>query len=192
MAIEDIFRALEEQAESEVQEILRVAKAQAKSIESEAKEEAERITDSRVSAAEAVVRAKAGKSVNAARLEAKRALAAVREAAVDSVFATAAERLATMRGTPAYAAVFEALVSEAAAGIEDECVMLVAPEDAALAAKVAKGLGTPCTVDATLDTIGGVSLTYDGGRIVRQNTFESRLAKVRGLAAATVAETLAS
>lgn len=192
MAIEDIFKALEEQADSEVRELLRVATAQAKAIETEAREEADRIQQARVAAAEATVGSRAGKMVNAARLEAKRNLAAVREAAVDAVFQSAATKLSAMRGTPAYVSVFEALAREAAAGIDGDCVLHVAPADAALAEKIAASLGPRCTVSATLDTIGGLQISYDSGRVVRQNTFESRLAKVRGLASATVAETLTS
>lgn len=193
MAIEDIFRALEEQADGEVAEILRVAKAQAASIESEGREEAERITAMRVGAAEETVRAKANKTVNAARLEARRNLAAVREAAVDRVFADAAVKLAETRNSAEYATVFKGLAEEALAGVEGACELHVAPADADLAAKVVASLGAAsCTVVPTLETIGGLTVTYNDGRVVRQNTFESRLAKVRGLASAMVAEVLTS
>jgi vacuolar-type H+-ATPase subunit E/Vma4 len=192
MAIEDIFRALEEQADAEVNEILRVAKAQAKSIEKEAKEEADRIVTSRVAAAEEIVRSRANKSVNAARLEVRRNLASVREAAVDRVFGDAAGRLAEMRGTPQYEAIFTALAKEAFEGVESACELHVIPADKALAEKVAKECAVPCTVVPTLEAIGGLTVTYDEGRIVRQNSFESRLAKVRGLASAKVAEVLTS
>lgn len=192
MAIEDIFRALEEQADVEVEEILRVAKAQAKSIEKEAREEADRITTSRVAAAEETVRAKSNKSVNAARLEVRRNLAAVREGAVDRVFADAAAKLGAMRGTAEYAAVFKALAEEALSGVESDCELHIVPGDENLAASAVKGLRVSCTIVPTLDSIGGLAVTYDGGRVVRQNTFESRLAKVRGLASAKVAEVLTS
>lgn len=193
MAIEDIFRALEEQADEEVEEILRVAKAQAASIEAEGREEAARITESRVGTAEEAVRARANKAVNAARLEARRALASVREAAVDRVFTDAAAQLAATRGSAEYVAVFAALAEEALTGVEGECEMHVVPGDAELAAKVVASLGAQaCVVVPTLESIGGLTVTYDGGRVVRQNTFESRLAKVRGLASARVAEVLTS
>jgi vacuolar-type H+-ATPase subunit E/Vma4 len=192
MAIEDIFRALEEQADAEIAEILRVAELQAKAIENEAREEAERITQGRVAAASEAAQAKANKMVNAARLEAKRRLAAVREAAADEVFAEAARRLAAMRGTKEYEAVFRALAEEALAGVDGPCEMHVAPEDAKLAAETVKALGADCTVVSSDDTIGGLTVTYDGGRVVRRNTFESRLAKVRELASAQVAEVLTS
>jgi V/A-type H+-transporting ATPase subunit E len=192
MAIEDIFRALEEQADAEVSEVLRIAQVQADAIVHEATDEAERITQARVQAAEESGRARTAKTVNAARLQARRDLAAVRDEAVDRVFTLAAEKLAATRGSASYEAVFKALAEEAMAGVEGECELLVASADAELAKRVVGEIGARCTVSPTLDTIGGVVVASDGGRIVRQNTFESRLAKVRGLAQAKVAEVLTS
>ena len=192
MAIEDIFRALEEQADAEVNEILRIAQVQADAVVQEATDEAERITQARVDAAGETVAAKSAKAVNATRLQARRDLAAVRDSAVDRVFALAAEKLAAMRGSAAYETVLKGLISEATAGVEGACELLVVPEDAALAEKTVAELGASCTVSPTLESIGGAVVSYDGGRVVRRNTFESRLEKVRGLAQAKVAEVLTS
>lgn len=192
MAIEDIFRALEEQADQEIEQILRTAKLQAKTIEQEAREEADRITQARIAAVEETTRARAAKTVNAARLESRRDLAAVRDEAVDRVFSEAAKRLAALRGTPEYERIFRKLAEEALAGVEGECELRVAPADEALARAVAAELGVDCTVAPTLDTAGGLEVASHGGRVVRKNTFESRLAKVRGLAQAKVAEVLTS
>src|SRR5574340_48847 len=106
MAIEDIFKALEEQADDEVNQILHLATVQSDTIEREAREEAERITKARVTAAEEAVRIKAAKAENAARLQIRRDLAEVRDNAVDAVFTLAAQQLAAMRGTAAYERVF--------------------------------------------------------------------------------------
>jgi vacuolar-type H+-ATPase subunit E/Vma4 len=192
MAIEDIFKALEEQADAEVNQILHVATVQSDAVEHEARDEAERITKNRIALAEDAVRTKAAKAVNAARLQVRRDLAEVRDAAVDSVFAAAAERLAAMRGTAEYERVFTALAQEALTGIDVECEMQVAAADAELAKKVAAKLGAAATVSPTLDTIGGLVISTHDGRVVRRNTFESRLLKVRSLAGARVAEVLTS
>lgn len=192
MAIEDIFRALEEQADQEIEQILKAAKLQAKTIEQEAREEADRITQAKIAAVEETTRARAAKTVNAARLESKRNLAAVRDEAVDRVFSEAAKRLAALRGTPEYERVFRKLAAEALADVEGECEVRVAPADEALARAVVSELGRNCTVVPTLETTGGLEVASHGGRIVRRNTFESRLAKVRGLAQAKVAEVLTS
>lgn len=190
MAIEDIFRALEEQADFEVNQVLHAATVQSDSIEREAREEAERITSARIAAAEDAVRLKAAKAVNAARLQVRRDQAAVRDAAVDDVFALASEGLAKLRGTGEYERVFAGLAREALAGIEGDCEIQVAPADEALAKKVASEIGAGCTVVPTLDTIGGLVVSTYGGRVVRRNTFESRLLRVRAAAGAKVAEVL--
>jgi vacuolar-type H+-ATPase subunit E/Vma4 len=192
MAIEDIFRALEEQADAEVAEILRVAQLQADAIGQEASDEADRITESRVGAAAEAAGSRAGKSVNAAKLKARRNLAAAREEAVSKVFDVARERLASMQGSSDYETVFAALLKEAAAGVEGEFEILVAPADVALGEKAAKSLGLTAAVVASPEVANGVVVSFEGGRIVRKNTFDSRLGKVRGLAQAHVAQVLTS
>ncbi len=190
MAIEDIFRALEEQADAECSEILRVAEAQAASIKEEARREADRIKAQKLAAIEDVVKAKAGKTLNAAKLENKKALAAVRDRAVEGVFDDALGKLGKMRGTAEYEKVFKALADEALTGVSGECEVLVDPADVALAEKVAASIAGGCTVKADSTVAGGLVVTMHGGRITRRNTFESRLAKVRTLAQSRVAEIL--
>jgi len=192
MAIEDIFKALEEQADEEVDELLRVAKLQAKTIEQEAREEADRITKARIASTDEAVRMRTAKTVNAARLDSRRGLAAVRDEAVDRVFTAAAARLAELRGTPEYEPIFRALAEEALAGAVGDSELLVAPADEALARKTVAELGSSAKVSATLETVGGLAVAASEGRVMRRNTFESRLAKVRGLAQAKVAEVLTS
>jgi len=192
MAIEDIFKALEEQADTEVNRILHVATVQADAVEHEARDEAARITAARIEAADHAVRAKATKAVNAARLQVKRDLAAVRDGAVDAVFEDAVKRLAAMRGTAAYERVFTALAKEALTGVDAECEVQVSSDDVALAKKVVAELGKTCTVSPTLDTIGGLVVSTHDGRVVHRNTFESRLLKARSIAGARIAEVLTS
>lgn len=190
MAIEDIFRALEEQADAEVSQILHAATVQADAVEHEARDEADRITGARVEAADHAVRTKATKAVNAARLQVRRDLAEVRDNAVDAVFTEATKRLAAMRGTAEYERVFAALAKEAFTSVDAECDVQVAPADAALAKKVMDELGMKGTVSPTLDTIGGLVVSTHDGRVVRRNTFESRMQKARSVAGAKVAEVL--
>lgn len=190
MAIEDIFRALEEQADAECSEILRVAEAQAASLKEEARREADRIKAQKLAVVEDLVKARAGKTLNAARLENRKALAAVRDRAVEGVFDDALVKLGKMRGTPEYEKVFSALAAEALNGVNGECEVIVDPADVALAEKVTASMGVPCVVKSEAAIDGGLVATMSNGRIIRRNTFESRLAKVRTLAQARVAEIL--
>jgi vacuolar-type H+-ATPase subunit E/Vma4 len=190
MAIEDIFRALEEQADSECRDILNAADIQAASIVEEARAEAERIKQRKLEAVEEGLRARAGKIVNDARLDAKRALAQVREQLVNQVFDAAAARLASMRGDSAYERVFRGLAEEALAGADGSCVVTVAPADVEIARTVLADLAVSGEVEADDAITGGLVVSLHGGRVVRRNTFDSRLQKVRTTAEAAVAEIL--
>jgi len=190
MAIEDIFRALEEQADAECTEILRVAEAQASSIRDEARREAERTKAQKLAAIEDVVVSRVGKTINAARLENRKALAAVRDHAVEQAFAGALERLGTVRGTADYERIFAKLVEETFVGVTGDCDVLVDPADASLAEKVVKAVNPTCVVKPEISTAGGLIAVTVGGKVTRRNTFESRLEKARTLAQAQVAEIL--
>lgn len=190
MAIEDIFRALEQQADDECRDILNAADIQAASIVEEARAEADRIKQRKLDAVEEGLRARAGKIVNDARLDAKRALAGVREDLVNEVFDTAASRLAQLRGSAQYERVFRDLAEEALAGADGECRVSVNPDDVSLANKVLADLGVRGEVVADEGVDGGLVVHLHGGRVIRRNTFGSRLQKVRETAEAAVAEIL--
>lgn len=190
MAIEDIFRALEQQADDECRDILNAADIQAASIVEEARAEADRIKQRKLDAVEEGLRARAGKIVNDARLDAKRALAGVREGLVNEVFETAAARLAALRGSRDYERVFRDLAEEALAGADGECRVSVNPDDVSLAKKVLADLGVKGEAVADESVDGGLVVHLHGGRVIRRNTFGSRLQKVRETAEAAVAEIL--
>lgn len=192
MALEDIFRALDEQADKECDDILATARAQAEAIKADAEEQAAGICTACVEHTESAMQRKAAKQVNAARLEGKKKVAAVKEAAVSDSFAKAAEKLASARTLPAYPGVFRALVEEATAGLTGEMVLLVDPADEALARQVLGELGVDAEVKADLSTTGGVAVLTGNGRIMRRNTFEDRLEKVSHSIQSEVAEILFS
>lgn len=190
MAIEDIFRALEEQADAECDEITRAAGGQAEAVLAEAQAEADRIKAQRLKATDDVVQRKAGQAVNAAKLDNKKELAAVREQVVQRVFEDAAAKLGTLRSTKEYEGVFTALAEEALAGVDGDCTMQVDPADVKLAEKVASSLNASCKIDPSLETSGGVVVSTEDGRVLRRNTFESRLAKSQEFTYARVSEIL--
>ncbi|MBE0417060.1 MAG: V-type ATP synthase subunit E [Coriobacteriia bacterium] len=192
MALEDIFRALDEQADKECEDILAIARAQAEAIEADAEEQAAGICSACVENTESVMQRKAAKQTNAARLEAKKKVASVKEAAVSDAFDKAADRLVSARTLPTYPDVFKALVSEAIAGVSDEMALMVDPADEELARKVLTEMGVDAEVRAELSTSGGVAVLTGNGRIMRRNTLEDRLDKVRHSIQSEVAEILFS
>ncbi len=192
MALEDIFRALDEQADKECDDIVATARAQAEAIKADAEEQAAGICAACVEHTESAMKRKAAKQINAARLEGKKKVAAVKEAAVSDSFAKAADELASVRARDMYPGVFKSLVSEAVAGVSGDVVLLVDPSDEALARRTLDELGIDAEVRAELSTRGGVAVLTGNGRIMRRNTFEDRLEKVRHSIQSDVAEILFS
>lgn len=191
MAIQDIFRALEEQADAECQSVLDNAKTQADAIMAEAREEAEAIRQRRLERAEAAVRSKTMQMVNAARLDNRRKTAAIKEQAIADVFDAAAEKLSKYRDGGAYAQTFGALLDEALAGVDGSVEVSVDPRDRAMADAALQQSGVVYELKEA-DASGGVIVIARDGRIYRRNTFEDRLAKVRQRSQAAVSEILFS
>jgi len=188
MALDDIFKALDQQADEECEQILHEAHDHATVIAADAEEEAEAIRLARVSEVERMTRLRAAQSVNAAKLDARKRVAAVKQKGVERSFDRASEILGGIRASDRYPAVFRALAEEALAGVEGDVVMLVDPADEKLASETISALGVTATVKPELSTAGGLAVVLEGGRIVRRNTFEDRLSKVRERAQAAVAE----
>ncbi|MDY0087660.1 MAG: V-type ATP synthase subunit E [Coriobacteriia bacterium] len=192
MALEDIFRALDEQADKDVEDILATARAQAEAIEADAEEQAAEVCSASVERTESAMRLKAAKQINAARLEGKKRMASVKEAAVSEAFDKATAALASVRTRPDYPVIFKVLVQEALAGVSGDQVLLVDPADEALARQVLGELGVRAEVKADLSTSGGVTVLTGNSRIMRRNTFDDRLEKVRHSIQSEVAEILFS
>ena len=192
MALEDIFKALDQQADGECEQILQEARDHAEVIAVDAEAQAEGIRTSHVAEVEKVTRARASQTANAARLEARKRVAAVKQAAVEHAFDRATEKLREVRGSGRYPQVFDALAKEAVAGVEGEFTVEVDPSDADLARSVFAQMGQSRSIETGLSTTGGLVVGTSGGRIVRRNTLEDRLSRVRELDQAAVAERIFS
>ena len=192
MALEDIFRALERQADSDVADVLAEARARAAGLVAEADIEAEAIRERHAAEAEAAASSSTTRTLNSARLEARRALAAVRQRAVGDVIDTARQSLGTVRESTDYEDLFARLLAEALEGVSGEIEVLVDPRDAELARAQLAHRDLAGTIKPNLDTAGGVVVSTHGGRIFRRNTLEDRFEKLSGLAQADVARILFS
>jgi vacuolar-type H+-ATPase subunit E/Vma4 len=190
MAIEDILNALENQAEADVAEIMAEAHAHAGLVRSEADAEAAKIHDNFARQVERVASSDAAKIVNAARLEAKMAVSTSRGDGIQAVFDGAVGELGRIRSTGAYPDLFARLAAEALEGLSGQVVLRVDPADERLAQAAANASGLIAEVRTDLDTAGGLIVEAEGGRIVRRNTFEDRLERVRGFVQADVAKAL--
>ena len=192
MAIEDILKALDEQAQADCDAVIEEAREHAKLIVEEGEREAQQIHDGFTRQAERVATIEATKKINAARLASKMTVSSAKGEAVVDVFEGARKKLAEVRSGGGYEALFSALAAEAFAGLEGPVTVRVAEPDAALAANAAQAAGLDATVDATLPSAGGLVVEAYDGRVIRRNTLEDRLERTRQLIQADVAKVLFS
>jgi vacuolar-type H+-ATPase subunit E/Vma4 len=188
MALEDIFRALQEQADRDVEAVLAEARAHASVILEEAEREAATARETKIADAERSAMARSAQDINSVRLEVRKRIAGVKERAVSEVFETALTRLGEVRSRPDYAVIFKALADEATAGLSSGYEVLVDPADVEVATAYLRERGSSASVRGDLSTAGGLVVSTDGGSVMRRNTLEDRLDKLRGLAQADVAE----
>lgn len=190
MALEDIFRALEEQADRDVEVALAEARAHAAAIREEAARDAAHTRENRVAEAERVAKARSGQALNSVRLEGRKKLAAVKDRAVREVFDEGLAGLESIRSRADYPAIFRVMADEAIQGVTGEFEVWVDPADVDIAGAWVAERGLTAEVKGELSTSGGLVVVMDAGRVMRRNTFEDRLGKLRSIAQAEVAEIL--
>lgn len=171
MALSDLLRAIEVEADEERALADRETAAEAAAIVARARADARGIEDELTRAPEAGVRVEGERERALARLDAAGAVRAARETAFASLLDGIRVELGALRGSDSYAELFRALLDESRAALPTARELRVDRRDHDLAVSMADGL----RVVATLDTWGGVELAGDDGRVVR-NTFEERLA----------------
>jgi V/A-type H+/Na+-transporting ATPase subunit E len=176
MALQDLLRAIEDEAAAERATADRKASAEAVAIIERARHEAGTVEAALATAPEAQTRAEAERDVSLARLAAAATVRVAREEAFASLLAGIQVQLAGARGSDTYRARFRALIAESRAALPAARELRVDPRDLELADSTAGDL----RVVAALDTFGGVELVDDDGRTVR-NTLEERLANAEML-----------
>ena len=191
MAIDDILRALDDEAQADCEEIIGESREHAKLIVEEAELQARQIHETFVHQVERVANLNASKKVNAARLAAKMTVSTVKGDGVEAVFADARNQLFSARDS-GYDALFAALAAEAFAGASGPVTVHTAPTDTALAEKASAAAGLVAEVVGDLESAGGLVVDTGGGKIIRRNTLEDRLDRASQFVQADVAKVLFS
>lgn len=191
MAIEDILKTLDEQAQEDCDAVLGEAREHAALILDDAQRSAREVHEGFARQVERVARADAARAINAARLEAKMKVSSARGDGVSSVFETAKSQLRNVRGA-GYDDLFARLAAEAFEGLEGAVVVRVAPDDAERARSAAVVAGLSADIDPTLDAAGGLVVEAHGGRVIKRNTLEDRLDRASQFMQADVAKVLFS
>lgn len=190
MGLEDIFRALEQEAEARCAEIRMQANAEAGAIETDSEKRCEELVREKLERAAAPLEARARRVVSDARFERRRSIAAEREAQVDAAYAAAQEALAGLRADSSYEATFGRLLDEALASSVDPSAVVVDPADETIATKAVAARGLEIPVKAEASSAGGVVVLSGAGRVRHDNTFEARLERVQDTTRTLVGELL--
>jgi V/A-type H+/Na+-transporting ATPase subunit E len=186
MALEDLLRAIEAEADADRARAADDAAAAAAAVIERARRDANALETELADAGVAQGQAASARERALARLDAAATIRSAREEAFVSLISGIRAELAAVRKTSAYPELFHALVAESRAALPAAGVLRVDPRDADLAGGVAPGL----RIEATLDSWGGVELASDDGRTVR-NTLEERLANAELLLRERLAQRLA-
>jgi vacuolar-type H+-ATPase subunit E/Vma4 len=191
MAIEDIIKALDDQAQADCDAVVAEAHEHAKLILDDAQHSAEAIHENFARQVERIAKSGASKIVNAARLEAKMEVSSAKGDGVASVFESARGKLTSLRSGD-YDRLFDALAAEALAESGGDITIHVVDTDVERAKRAAAANGVAGEVVGDLDAVGGIVVEAFGGRVIRRNTFEDRLDRVSQIVQADVARVLFS
>lgn len=190
MPLDDILRAMQGQADSEIGGITQAANAEAAQLLAEAEAEGKAIRSRHRARAEPMLITEAASLQNKAKLGALRAIANAREQLLTDSFGHAEDCLAEIRRSKQYTAIFTALVQEAVEGLGEDLVARVDPHDAPLATTVFAQLGLRAEIQEVPIPLGGLEIGTRDGRVIIVNTLASRLDRARSILRGPVATIL--
>ncbi len=192
MPLEHILRAMQAQAENEIEQITRAADEEAAQLIAEAEAEAIKICARHRDRVEPMLVAEAASLQNTAKLGALRAIANAREQLLVSAFEQAGDCLGQLRERPQYAELFRALAREATEGLTGDLTARVDPRDVSMARAAFAELRVPVEIEEHAMPLGGLEVMTRDGRVVMVNTLASRLDRARSRLRGPVAAILAN
>lgn len=179
MAIEDIYRALEQEGEREVKDILSKAREEANQIVEEANEEARQVKEIPLQKAAASIKGEQARLLNDAKLFKKKAVIKAKEECINNAFTKVKDELKDIRSKSSYKEVFTSLAKEVLGMVEGKVVASVDKRDEKLAGSVLDSLGADYELKTDITCLGGLRVVSAGGRISHVNTLDSRLDKAK-------------
>lgn len=175
MALGDLLAGLEAEAAAETARLEAETREEAERIVEAARAEARALQEQAAHAGEAELRREAEQRRALARLAAAAAVREAREEAFRQFLAEVRARLDALRESSEFPAVLRSLIRESRAALPSATTLRIDPRDASLTAGLLGELDLELDVVAALETAGGIELSSDDGRTVR-NTIEERLA----------------
>ncbi len=181
MPIEHILRAMQAQADVEIEKTTHAADEEAAQHIAEAENEAQTIRVRHRARVEPLLINDSASLQNKAKLSVLRATAQAREQLITNAFTQAETSISQIRASKEYPAIFRALAREALEELSGDLVVSVDPRDAELATRVFKELGTPADIETQPIPLGGLKVMTRDGRVTIVNTLATRLERAHAL-----------
>lgn len=176
MALQDILDVIAADANQETTAILQSARQAHDSRLQAARKQAAALRDDILADAERAALQEKARRLHRSRLENQRLQVQVQDAAFLAAVRRAQETLASSRQRPDYAEILGRLLDEALAHFDEPVQIVVAPEDVDRVQTLLEAHpGQPLSVEAQAGLAPGVVVRSLDGRIVTENTVESRL-----------------
>ena len=181
MSLEVILASIESAGEAEVDELHAEAEARAQQILEGAERKAAIVREEARRAALWPAAAERARRLHQAKLEALRTVGEIRDRLVETTLTETRRCLSELRADPEYPLILRRLIAEAikALGEAELCsgrvVLEIDPRDERHIYPILNELGVNLQVVSPLQGWGGVVVTSGDGRVVVNNTLESRL-----------------
>jgi V/A-type H+-transporting ATPase subunit E len=191
LAIDDILRALEEKAEARLESIKMDTQMRVNEVMAKAEKDAARTKRLRLKKVQDSIRSEATAVVYSASLKAKNELIKAQDETVDDALRRTEQKLLELHKADSYPEILKTLIDECLGYITGEVVLQVRSDDQALVEKLMKEKQVAYRIDgADLSASGGLVASSADGKIVVDNTFDSRLEKARDKLRLEIAQTL--
>lgn len=178
MNLDEMLKALEAEAKESGEKVLAEARAEANEILKKAEEQGTRLAAQSLEQANQRLMLEKAKILSAAHFDLKKEVLKAKEKVIDELFT----RLTTETGEALRdnEGLFKNLADEALDKFKDQKVRVqVNKNSKEMAQKVLNGAASAYQIENNLDSIGGLKVVSEDGRITIDNTIEGRLRKVR-------------
>jgi vacuolar-type H+-ATPase subunit E/Vma4 len=208
MALEHILQALEVEAGQQIGAIEQAAETQVQQILSQAKVEAGVVRQKHLTAGRVLLQVERTRLLNRAKQQGSQMVLRARESLISSALTATEECLAALTDTDSYPRLLRQLAQEAVdtLGTDEPLCLHVSEHDVEVMEQIVSQMGFSATVTGDLKAVtsqeqtplspighdgqllGGLAVTVAGGRVTLNNTLAARLLRASTLHRAQIAE----
>lgn len=181
MSLEVILASIESSGEAEIDRLRSEAESRAQQILEAAERKAAIVREEARRAALWPATAERARRLHQAKLEALRTVGEIRNQLIETTLSETRRHLADLHADPDYPLILRRLIAEAVDALGEaelhngRVVLEIDPQDERLIRHILDDLGVDVQVVSSLHGWGGIVVTSSDGRVVVNNTLESRL-----------------